>query len=366
MKWLYVSRQFNRSGYMILEHLLREGIHIPAAVLLTSGQPNNPLDDPALAGAEIERYQHEVARYHGRPLRFMQSIRLLAEQHGIPVLEKDTIKSDESYHWLHSAAFDLIALGGGWPELFPERIIQLPPLGVINTHPSLLPAFRGTDVHRWQVLHGVRRSGTTIHSIEAQFDTGPILGQAAVEIEPADTPQDLAAKTGKIAAPLMSSVLTQIFQAAPARLTGIPQPASDDSNQPFHRWRWKDRAFLQIDWTRPAPDLARLVLACTQESYRYNGPYFSHHNQTYIVREAEAVPLDGPGSPGDLLVAGSEVLVRCAPGSGALRLAQVQPIQMRDWETYTHSAPAAPAGQVFQHLYAENWHNPISLLTRGT
>jgi methionyl-tRNA formyltransferase len=154
------------------------------------------------------------------PLRFERSISQLSAEHDVPVLRLESIKSSAAVNVLRGLALDLIVLGGGWPERIPERVIEMPPLGIISTHPSLLPRFRGTDVHRWQVMHGVKRSGSTIHYVDAELDTGAILGTEEVEISPEDTPQDLAAKSGVAAGPLMVRVLDAVEQAAPGRARG--------------------------------------------------------------------------------------------------------------------------------------------------
>jgi methionyl-tRNA formyltransferase len=348
MRFLYVSRQFNRSGYHILEHLLDDGMHIPAAVLLPSPSAPQPLDDPARAEEERRRYAEEVARYGGRPLRFLGSIRRLAEDRGIPVFERRGIKSDEAYRWLASLDLDLIAVGGGWHQLFPPRVIDLPRLGVINTHPSLLPEFRGTDIHRWQVLHGVDRSGATIHYVDEGCDTGEILGQVAVPITPNDTPQDLADKAGRAAGPLMKRVLDRIASAIPGRARGAAQAARDDASRYFSRWRWEDREFLRLDWNRPAEDLRRFVLACAQESYRYNGPFFEARGAEYIVRGASTSPIDAPpGRPGDVARIDAEgVTVRCGDDRLGLRLTRVQPASLEGFRDHFHPEPSFPAAQL--------------------
>lgn len=348
MRFLYVSRQFNRSGYHILDHLLEEGTHVPVGVLLPSPSAPQPLDDPAGAEQECRRYAEEVARYGGRPLRFLGSIRRLAEGHGIPVFERRGIKGDEAYRWLSSLDLDLIALGGGWPQLIPPRVINLPRYGVINTHPSLLPEFRGTDIHRWQVLHGVDRSGTTIHYVDERFDTGEILGQVAVPVSPDDTPQDLADKAGRAAGPLMKDVLDRIASAIPGRARGTAQGARDDESRYFSRWRWEDREFLRLDWGRPAEDLRRLVLACSQESYRYNGPFFESRGVEYIVREASTCPLDAPpGRPGEVVrIDGDGLTVRCGDDRLGLRLTRVQPTSPEGFRHHSHPEPSIPASQL--------------------
>ena len=340
-RFLYVSRLFNRSGYLVLQHLLENGRHVPSAVLLPECEQAHPLDDPARAESEQDRYRKECDFYGNRPLRFLESIRRLAQSRGIEVLEMRTIKGRASEERLESLHFDLIVLGGGWPELLPAGVIRLPRLGVLNTHPSLLPEFRGTDVHRWQVLHGVRKSGTTIHYVDETFDTGNLLSQAAVPILPEDCPQELAAKAAVAAGPLMEETLERIAQCNPGRVPSSTQPDRSDAHRYFSRWRWEDPDFMRLDWTQPAESLHRFVLACTQESYRYNGPFFRVRGRSYLLRTSSVTSHDGSAMPGEVVrVEGGGVVVRCGGDRNALRLTQIQRSSDEERHKQFHLEPA--------------------------
>jgi phosphoribosylglycinamide formyltransferase-1 len=92
---------------------------------------------------------------------------------------------------LHAARVDLVCLAGfmrllspGFVEAFPSRIL--------NIHPSLLPAFPGTEAQAQALAHGVKVSGATVHLVDATLDSGPIVMQASVEVKDDDTAQTLA------------------------------------------------------------------------------------------------------------------------------------------------------------------------------
>ncbi len=341
INFLYLSRNFNRIGYHVLSHLLKKTAYLPQAVILPFTAKENPLDDPSTADRERTRYFRESRQFGCRPVRFMESIKMLSEQHHVPVMRLRTIKDPSALHEIQALRPDLIVLGGGWPELIPEQILTVPELGVINTHPSLLPGFRGTDVHRWQVYHGVRRSGSTIHYVDESFDTGDIIGQSPVDIEPGDTPQDLSEKAGIAAGPLMENVLDRIAAAAPHRTFAGKQRERNDPSRYFSRWRWEDRDFLRIDWSKPSLEIHRFVLACTQESYRYNGPFFYVHGREYMLRMTSLEAHDGSGVPGQIVRSDDRgMVVRCGEGDVALNMVQVQPCSMRNWNTHTHRARA--------------------------
>lgn len=341
MRFLYVSRQFNRSGYYILKHMLENTHYKPVGVLLPKPKAPQALDDPERAAQEEQRYLSEVQRFGGRPLRFMESIKRLAEDHGVRVYLRTGIKGDSSYEFLTKLDLDLIVLGGGWPQLIPRCVIQLPRLGIINTHPSLLPEFRGTDIHRWQILHGIAKSGVSIHYIDEGFDTGDILGQAEVDISAVDTPQDLFEKTARVSGPLMEEVLRHIEAADPGTVKGISQPARDDTSHYFSAWSWDDRDFLRLDWTDAAAKLERLVRASAQEAYVYNGPWFTFNGKSYLLRDADSVSEPEGGEPGQIAkLDEAGPVVQC--GNGRLVLKSIQPATEKGWSEQPHHEPAEP------------------------
>ncbi len=88
---------------------------------------------------------------------------------------------------------DLICLAGFMRVLSPV-IVRAFRHRIVNVHPSLLPAFRGLDVHRKAIEYGVRWHGATVHLVDEGLDTGPILLQATVPVLPGDTPESLAAR----------------------------------------------------------------------------------------------------------------------------------------------------------------------------
>ena len=93
---------------------------------------------------------------------------------------------------------DYIILAG-YMKLIPSELVQCFPRAILNIHPGLLPSFGGkgyygTRVHKAVIASGARFSGPTVHFIDEEYDTGPILAQAVVPVYPADSPDTLAAR----------------------------------------------------------------------------------------------------------------------------------------------------------------------------
>jgi len=82
----------------------------------------------------------------------------------------------------------------GFMRLVGAQLIEAFPNGIVNIHPSLLPAFPGLEAQRQAVEHGVKVSGVTVHLVTAELDGGPIIIQRAVRVMPDDTTESLAAR----------------------------------------------------------------------------------------------------------------------------------------------------------------------------
>lgn len=294
MKILYVTRHFNRSGYYIFKRILEERKNYLSGIVLF--KKVNLLDMPFLSDLELFRYYLEVKFYNGEYCKFTKSIKKLAKKSKVPIMETRNINSDDFYNKLKLINPGLLVVAGGWHQLLSTRVINFSKKGVINVHPSLLPNFRGTDVHRWQIYEGVRKSGITIHYIDECFDTGNIIAQKSIEVSMECTPQILFDKVAKISADLMMNVLTKI-ENSKGKIKGRPQDAKEDDKKYFSKWNWDDSNFLEINWEKETIDIYNFIRASHQESYKYKGPYFVYKGKQIIVRKAKIINEQniGPG-----------------------------------------------------------------------
>jgi len=295
--------------------------------------------DPNELAAEKSRYSEEVSFYGCEPLRFFGSIGSLARDAGIPIYELADINAPQTLNWLQAMKVDLILLGGGWPQRLSSEVIGLPRLGVLNTHPSMLPSFRGTDVHRWQILAGVRQSGVTIHYVDETFDTGEILAQRSFDVHPLTRPQELADLAGRLAGTMMPGLLTKIEETSPRRLEGTAQKRRQDRSLYYSKWPWEDEDFLRIDWNRSGVHIQNVVLASSQESYKYNGPSFFVGGRKFVARDARLGHFNRSGAIGEVMdIRGEDVVVQCGEPNPHIALRVVQPATREGWPRSPHRA----------------------------
>jgi len=175
----------------------------------------------------------------------------------------------------------------GFSWKLPPELLAIPRLGCVNAHPSLLPRYRGPNPLYWHFINNETRGGLTIHRMDAEFDTGPILAQQAVEIAQDDDIDTFFPKLVAAGAPMIPEML----QAVAAGLPGTPQPMEGASYAPLctEADRW-------LDWERPAAQLRNQV-----RGWGSQGALASLDGQTYLVSRARTVSIPATAQPGAIL-----------------------------------------------------------------
>ena len=144
-----------------------------------------------------------------------------------------------------------LALCAGFPWKLPLEALEVPRLGVVNFHPSLLPRYRGPIPVGWAIRNGDREIGVTFHRMAAELDTGPILSQGRLTLGDEWSWDELG--------PRIAGVVQQILPVALDRAErgdwGDPQDESDEY------WSFFEPEYAEIDRTRPAAEVERQVRA---------------------------------------------------------------------------------------------------------
>ncbi|MEY4753673.1 MAG: hypothetical protein RJA44_1348 [Pseudomonadota bacterium] len=210
---------------------------------------------------------------------------------------------------LLAAAPDVLVVAA-YGLILPQWVLDLPRLGCLNIHASLLPRWRGAaPIHR-AIEAGDAETGITIMQMDAGLDTGAMLLVEADPIRADDSTATLHDRLAAQGARLIVQALQRL--AAGERLPATPQPAEGVSYA--HKI---EKAEAPLDWQRPAAELGRRVRAFDP----FPGATCQCRGETVKVWAAEAVA--GQGEPGTLLSASPEALV-VACGDGALALTQLQ------------------------------------------
>ena len=135
-----------------------------------------------------------------------------------------------------------------FPWKLPPPLLALPPLGCLNVHPSLLPVGRGPEPVFWTLRRGERRTGATVHLMDAGFDTGPIVAQAAIDVPEGIRAPDLEGRLMALGARLLTDALPRLAAGAIAPVpqddalaTFAPVPSAADFVVPTNlpaRWAY--------------------------------------------------------------------------------------------------------------------------------
>jgi methionyl-tRNA formyltransferase len=136
------------------------------------------------------------------PMPKTYTIKQLAKAYGLNVIERSDLNSIDFQQFISGYDPDLF-ISVASPVIFKQDLIDLPRLGCINIHTAPLPKYKGMLPSFWQIYHGEKEAGITIHRIDSGVDTGDIIAQGYVPIEPDQTLNDLIVKTKKQGARLM-------------------------------------------------------------------------------------------------------------------------------------------------------------------
>ena len=189
-----------------------------------------------------------------------------------------------------------VVVAACFPWRLPRDVLDLPPLGCLNIHPSLLPYGRGPDPVFWTYRRGERETGVTVHQMDAGFDTGPILARATVPVpvggRAPDLERELMAEGGRLVAsvlPLLASGEITPVQQDERRATEAPAPTAADFELPTN---WDaERAFTFAYSVAPLNGPLAVRLEATKERIPVRDALdFSRDEQM-----AEAVSDEGRG-----------------------------------------------------------------------
>lgn len=223
------------------------------------------------------------------------SVADLAEAHDVPVLLRT--RAEDLTGPLKDAEPDII-VANNWRTWLPPEIFGLPPLGTLNVHDSLLPAYAGFSPLIWALINGEREVGVTAHMMDDTLDAGDIVLQRSVEVGPRDTSTDLFHKTVGLIEPVVQEALSAI---ASGRTDWTPQDRSKASF--FHKRSIEDS---RIDWTWRADELDRLVRA---QSDPYPNAFTYHHGKRLRIVRASVSEGRYGGTPGRIFIKEGEGVV---------------------------------------------------------
>lgn len=193
--------------------------------------------------------QPDRRKGRGRKLQ-APPVKALALKHDIPVLQPTKIKSEEFLDSIREIAPDLIVVAA-YGRILPPILLDIPPLGVINVHGSLLPKYRGAAPIQRAIINGEQETGITIMEMAEGMDTGDILLTGSLPISEDDTSVTLAEKMAELGGSLLIQTLESL------RKENITPQKQDDSQATMAPPLCKTEG--RIDWNQPASQISQLI-----------------------------------------------------------------------------------------------------------
>lgn len=262
-------------------------------------------------GREVSLVVTQPDRAKGRGKAVSKSaVKLCAEKYGIPVFQPEKVRAPEAVERLREEQADLIAVAA-FGQILPESVLNLPTYGCINVHASLLPKYRGAAPIQWAVINGEAKSGITTMQMNKGLDTGDILMQEEVALDPKETGESLYDKLAGLGGRLL---LRTIDALEAGTLTPVPQDENQSSYAPM-----LDRETGDIRWKDDAHRIERLVRGLNS----WPSAFTYYKGKRLKIWDADVIDEDPDAEPGTVVATDKKTIrIRC--GKGVLALNEVQ------------------------------------------
>lgn len=239
-------------------------------------------------------------------------VKELAVSAGIPVFQPERIKREEGVAMLKSCAPDL-CVTAAFGQLLSQEILDIPPLGTINVHSSLLPKHRGSAPINWSIIKGDQVTGVTTMFTDRGMDTGDILMARETEIGEKENAGELTDRLAVLGAELLVETIRALTAGT---LSRTPQDHEAATYEPK-----MDKELGRIDWSKPAREIDALVRGTTP----WPGAFTTLGDQTIKVFALAVQAGAASGAPGEIIAADARrgLVVSCGDHDAVLEQIQM-------------------------------------------
>ena len=202
------------------------------------------------AGFEVAAVYTQPDKPRDRGVVSASPVKELAVEHGIPVYQPKTLRTDEAlseFRALGAEALAVVAYG----KILPDGFLNAPKYGAVNIHASLLPKYRGAAPIQWAVLNGEKKTGVTSQYMASEIDSGDIIYQEETEIGELETSGELSDRLKDMGAALLIRTLKDLETGA------VPRVPQDHSQATFTTQLTKEMS--PIDWNKSAREIVKHI-----------------------------------------------------------------------------------------------------------
>jgi methionyl-tRNA formyltransferase len=265
------------------------------------------------AGYSIPLVVTQPDRPRGRGLEVtVPPVKEAALRHNLKVIQPDKIKNNEEFRQQLESIRPGSIIVVGYGRIIPQWMIDLPRLGNLNLHASLLPKYRGAAPIQWAIANGESVTGVTTMRIDAGLDTGDILLQREIPIQPDDTAESLSSKLAGIGAGLMVETVRGLERG---EIHSAPQDHARATLAPILK-----REDGRIDFERTATEVWNRLRGFQP----WPGAYTSYRGRNLQVRKAQPVEPARRLLAGEISVEGNRLLTGCGLGT-TIEIFELQP-----------------------------------------
>ena len=270
------------------------------------------------AGHEITAVVTQPDKARGRSKELLPPpVKVCAMEHGIPVMQPKRIRTPEAVAELKTYPADVYIVAA-FGQILTQEILDIPRLGSLNIHASLLPKYRGTSPIQHVILDGEEKTGVTIMQMDAGIDTGDMLYKKEIPIAPDDTYETLHDKLMDLGGQAIVEALALLEQG---KL--IPEKQNDALSCYVSMI---DKSMGEIDFSKDAVEIDRLIRGLTPwpSAYTgYKGKQLKIWKAVPVYGEPQSLETQNYGKPGEILKVDKES-VTVAAGKGVLKIYEMQ------------------------------------------
>ena len=263
-------------------------------------------------GFEVVGVYTQPDRPKGRHMKLVASpVKQVAQDAGIPVFQPENFREEETVEQLRSLKPDACAVVA-YGRILPQKVLDIPKLGCINIHASILPKYRGSAPYQWAVLDGLKETGVTAMYLVREMDAGDIIDTRKTPIGENETAGELLDRLAVLGAELLSKTLSRF--AAGERVVGTPQEESLVSYAPM-----LEKTMCPIDWSKTAQQVHDHVRGL------HPWPVATMELGQTLFKVHETRVVSGSGAPGKILELNKNgLVVACGEGAVEIRSLQAQ------------------------------------------
>lgn len=238
-------------------------------------------------------------------------VKVCAQAHGVPVLQFERIRRKEGREALTALQPDLFVTAA-FGQILSKAVLDIPRLGTINVHASLLPQYRGSAPINWCIVSGEKKAGVTTMMTNEGIDTGDMLLRDEVEIGENETAEELTERLSSLGAQTLLRTLRALEEGT---LVRTPQNEAEASYQPM-----LSREMGEMDWSRSAQQLHDQVRGL----YPWPGAYTTMDGGVLKVWVSRISDMKTDAAPGAVVKADAKEGLFVACGTGVLQIVELQ------------------------------------------